>query len=368
MKFSLNLGKPFGIRLKVHWTFSLLLVWVAYVIFSRGGSWTDLTGTLFFVLSVFVCVILHEFGHALTARQYGIQTRRIILLPIGGLAQLEKFPKDPLQEFVVAMAGPLVNVVIAAVLFFIALAFQTSLPNPSKPFLESGFVVRLMQINILLFLFNLIPAFPMDGGRVLRAILASRIDYVKATEYASRIGQVCAIIFALVGLFFNPVLIFIALFIFLGAQGEAAMVKTRNLLEGFTVKDAMMTRFRTIVQENTLQEAVQELLAGSDKDFLVVEDGLAKGILPRDNLIKALSKQEKSLTVKEVMLKDFPVAYPEEPLEKVVGLMKSRNIPILPVEKDGELIGAISLDNITELFLVRKPEDKINKEMIMKAR
>ena len=230
MKWSFPIARIFGTQLRIHITFFLLLIWVGFA-FAGEGDWTDgLTGVVF-VLALFVCVILHEFGHALTARVYGIKTPDITLLPIGGVARLERMPKEPTHELLVALAGPAVNLVIAAILFVILQAGTPFREAYMKLDSLSGFFGSLMLINIWLVLFNLIPAFPMDGGRVLRALLATRLPYAKATNVAAWIGQSLAFAGGLIGFILPaPILILIAFFVFFAASAEASAAKTQEQL------------------------------------------------------------------------------------------------------------------------------------------
>src|SRR5690606_39190809 len=251
----------------------------------------------------------HEFGHALTARRYGIGTRNITLLPIGGLAQLERMPDEPVEELWVALAGPAVNVVIAVVLGVVG--FVTETPGgPGAGELAGGSLVeRLMIVNVMLVLFNLLPAFPMDGGRVLRALLAMRMPYAQATRVAANVGQGMALFFGLVGLFANPFLIFIALFVWIGAGQEAAQTEMRSVLGGVPLEQAMLTDSRTLAPDDTLARAVELLLAGTQQDFPIVDDGGdVHGILTRADLLTALARQEQVAPVAGVMRRDFLIA------------------------------------------------------------
>ena len=224
MSWSWRIGRIAGIEVYLHATFLLLLAWEALRHFRAHGDPAEAVGGVVFVLVLFGIVVLHELGHALAARRYGIRTRDITLLPIGGVARLERVPGDPGQELVVALAGPAVNVVLAAALY-IAMALGRG-PSPFGEALGvgGGFLDRLFWVNVSLALFNLLPAFPMDGGRVLRAALALRLDHVRATRVAASVGQGMAILFGILGLVYDPFLIFIALFVWLGAAEEAAKV------------------------------------------------------------------------------------------------------------------------------------------------
>ncbi len=245
MKGILKLGSVSGIKIEVHWTFTLLLVWVVIAELQRGGNLSSTLFSIALLLLLFVCVVLHELGHALTAKRFRIITKKITLLPIGGMATMEKLPEKPLQEIAVALAGPAVNVIIALVLYFIVPVKSYFGTEPVK-ILESlntlsleTFLFYLFAANVMLVLFNLIPAFPMDGGRVFRAFLALKMDRAKATSIATRLGQLMAVFFFLLGVLYNPFLILIALFIFVSAYGENQMVQQHSLLDGHTVKEAV---------------------------------------------------------------------------------------------------------------------------------
>ena len=242
MSWSLNIGKVAGTVVRVHLTFLLFLAWIFAASYSQGGGATAWDSVIFMVL-LFLCVLLHEFGHIFTARYFGVPTPYVTLLPIGGVAQLERIPEEPGQEFLIAIAGPLVNVAITILLVVVGGATlhgyaATALDNTSISMID-----RLAAVNLFLALFNMIPAFPMDGGRVLRAILASRMGYVHATEVAAAIGQFVAFALGFIGLMYNPILIFIAIFVYLAASSEAHMVALRAASRGVPVSHAMVTQF-----------------------------------------------------------------------------------------------------------------------------
>src|SRR5574341_2076356 len=315
MKWSWKIGEFAGIGVYVHATFVLLLVWIGLSSWLQGESVAGTLAAVGFIMALFACVLLHEFGHALTAKKYGIKTRDITLLPIGGVARLERMPDDPKQELWVALAGPAVNVVIAAVLFVglqIATGFS-SLPRLSLS--EGSFAERLLMSNLTLVAFNMLPAFPMDGGRVLRALLATRMDYIRATQIAAGIGQGMALLFGFIGLFSNPFLLFIALFVWIGAAQESAMVQIRTSLGGIPVSRVMQTNFATLSPQDKLSRVVELILAGSQHDFPVVEDGHVVGILDRDTFIKALAEKGQSASVTEGMRRDLPEVDTHEMVE-----------------------------------------------------
>ena len=355
MKWSWTLGRLFGIRLRMHWTFLLLLLWIGFIYGDIGGLEAAIRGILF-VLAVFACVVLHEYGHALTARRYGIATRDITLLPIGGVARLERMPSDPKQELLVAIAGPAVNVVIAAVLAA-ALWATGNFPRTVLPgdILESSFFANLMRVNLFIVAFNLLPAFPMDGGRVLRALLARRIDYVRATDIAAQIGQLMAILFAVAGLFVfgNIWLLFIAIFVYMGAEAEAQLVRTRVAIEDVPVRAAMMTRFRTLAPHDTLRKAADELLAGAQQDFPVVNEHGCEGLLLRRDLVRGLQEAGPESRVDQFLTPIPRVLKPAELLEDALNTMRSSECTSLPVADNGELLGLVTLENVGELIMVQ---------------
>src|SRR5438132_737070 len=260
MKWSWKLATVAGIGLYVHATFLLFCAWVWVLYWLAGGSAAALSG-IGFILALFACVILHELGHALTARRYGIRTRDITLLPIGGVSRLERIPDDPRQEVWVSLAGPAVNVVIAAALYAWLLLSQTLRPFSALTMAGGPFLERLLLVNVSLAVFNLLPAFPMDGGRVLRAVLAMRMDYVRATQVSAQVGQAMALAFGLLGLFTNPFLVFIAFFVWIGAAQEASMVQMRTALSGIPVSRAMLTDFHTVAPDDTAKRVLEHITA-----------------------------------------------------------------------------------------------------------
>ncbi|MDX1383762.1 MAG: site-2 protease family protein, partial [Thermoanaerobaculia bacterium] len=289
MKWSFRIGTLFGIPVYVHATFALLLLWIGLAHWREGGAAAALQG-IAFLLALFGCVVLHELGHALTARRFGIQTQDVTLLPIGGVARLERMPEEPRQELLVALAGPAVNVVLAAGLAIWLAAAAALVPIETLSVTGGSFLARLLAVNVMLVVFNLVPAFPMDGGRVLRALLATKVDYSRATRIAASIGQGFALLFGFAGLFWNPFLIFIALFVWIGAAAEAGQVETRTALAGVPVRQAMLTDFRVLAAESKLEEAVRLTLEGSQKDFPVTHGGNVVGVLCQGDLLEALAR------------------------------------------------------------------------------
>jgi Zn-dependent protease len=353
MKSSWRIGRVAGIDVHLHFTFLILLGWVALSHYLQRQNWRDALGGLAFTLSLFTIVVLHELGHALTARRFGIRTRDITLLPIGGVARLERIPENPKQELLVALAGPAVNVVRAA-LFLGVLMVGAELPAAKEFKLVGGhFLAKLMWINVSLAVFNLLPAFPMDGGRVLRAVLAMRMDYVRATNIAASIGKGMAWVFASVGLFTNPFLIFIALFVWIGAAQEASQAQMKSALAGLPVSRVMMTDFRTLAPEDTLARAVEHILSGSQQDFPVVESGHVVGVLTRGDLLTGLAKQGQLAPVAEVMQRNVCSAEAGEMVESVLARLQEDDCRVLPVTRAGELVGVLTTENLGEYVMIQ---------------
>src|SRR3954471_3183508 len=300
MGWSIPILRVAGIQLRIHITFLLLIAWIAFAYYSQGGSPAAVGGVLF-ILLLFTCVVLHEFGHALAGKAFGINTPDITLLPIGGVARLERLSVEPVEELVIAAAGPAVTALIPVGAFIGGGSWDY------PPTTETSIPDLLFTMNIVLLLFNLLPAFPMDGGRVLRALLATQMSYMRATQIASTVGQGFAFVFGFLGLFGNPFLIFIALFVYIGASQEAALAQMRDVSRRFPVSSAMVREFRTLAADATLEEAVDALLATSQHDFPVIDaTGNVAGLLTRHNLIAALRKNDPTLRVGHVMRRDIP--------------------------------------------------------------
>jgi stage IV sporulation protein FB len=298
-------------------------------------------------------VLLHEFGHVFAARRYGVRTPDITLLPIGGVARLERIPEEPSQELVVALAGPAVNIVIAAILYGVSGGPLTTegmeLQNS-----QVGLLDRLVSVNIFLAIFNLIPAFPMDGGRVLRALLAYRLGYARGTQIAATVGQVVAFGFGVLGLFSNPLLIFIAIFVYLGAASESHAVQMRQVSRGMLVSDAMITEFESLTPDSQVEDAVQCLIRTTQHEFPVVDGaGQLRGILTRDDMIRALRARGPETPVLEVMRSDIPIVQSRRPLEEALRLMQEGRLPAVGVtDATSRLVGLVTPENIGELMMI----------------
>lgn len=353
MKWSWRIGEFAGIGVYMHATFLLLIGWVGLTYWLQNRTFGAVAVGVGFILALFVCVVLHEFGHALTARRYGIPTRDITLLPIGGVARLERMPDEPIQELWVALAGPAVNVVLAVALLAWLVVSASLEPLAQLSVTGGPFLERLMMVNVLLVGFNLIPAFPMDGGRVLRALLAMRLEYTRATQIAASIGQALALVFGFIGLFYNPFLVFIALFVWIGAAQESRMVQMKAALEGIPISRVMLTNFDTLSPSDRLDDAIQSILSGSQHDFPVVEDGRVVGVLTRDDLLRALPQQGPEVAVSEVMRREFEVADSYEMLHGAFTRLQTCECHTVPVTHNGQLVGLVTMDNVGEFLRIQ---------------
>lgn len=370
MNWSIPLLRVRGIEIKVHVTFALILIWAAY--YWGIGTDAGLQGALFGVVAtllLFVCVTLHELGHAFQALRYGIEVEDITLLPIGGVARL-RVPDNARQELAIAVAGPLVNLVIAAALIAIgAILEATSLLAPAdlddtmRDAEWSGLLAYLTLANIWLVLFNAIPAFPMDGGRVLRALLALRLDYARATAIAVSIGQGLALLFGLAGFAVgNFYLILIAAFVWFGASQEGAQVTLRRVLGGTTVGQAMIRQPQVLVATDPLGRAVELTLGTAQADFPVLDAGdRVVGLLTLDDLLRGLRDQP-TATVGDVMRRQFPVARSEESVAAAQGQLGEAGIRALPVVRpDGRLAGLLTVADIGEAFRLLNARSRLER-------
>jgi Zn-dependent protease/predicted transcriptional regulator len=360
MKYSLYLGRISGIRISVHWTFLLLIIWIVYSNIRSGLNFTEIVWSVGFVLVIFLCVILHELGHALAAQRYHIKTRDITILPIGGVAQLESMPEKPREELVVALAGPLVNVIIAGILFpFVSVSGRLAEFESLETIGSGNFLPALMSINLWLAVFNLIPAFPMDGGRVLRALLGFRLPHPKATRIAASIGQVLAIGFVFLGFIFpQPFLVFIGFFIFIGAQQEAVYSRSKFMLQGYTVGDVLMDEIPFIDKNASVREAATRLLHSQNKNFVVTSEGRPVGTLTRNEIIRALGERGENITVDEIKDVNMLVLSRTMPLEQAWNLMRQQRKPLMLVMSGGQLEGVVDEENVAEFVLVRTAADR----------
>jgi CBS domain-containing protein len=281
-----------------------------------------------------------------------VRTRDITLYQIGGMARLERIPEVPSQELLVALAGPAVNVVIAAALWLMLSAGGGGVSLGELDVAKGPFFERLLLVNLFLAGFNLIPAFPMDGGRVLRALLATRLSYVRATEVAAGVGQAIALVFGFVGLFVNPFLVFIALFVWLGASSEAALAQMRSAFSGLPVSRAMLTEFAALSPRDPLSRAIELTLAGSQSDFPVLEEGRAVGVLSQADLLSGLSQRGPDAPVAEFMRAVPEPVDPGEMLDDVFARLQGQEGRTFPVVSGGRLVGLLTPENLGEFLRI----------------
>ncbi|MGF1471308.1 MAG: site-2 protease family protein [Rubrobacteraceae bacterium] len=359
---SFKIGRAFGIDVKVHWTFFLLLAFLAYLSYANTQSVVNALVTMGIVVALFVCVVLHEYGHSLMAQRLGVEVQDITLLPIGGLARMKSMPERPMDEVKVAIAGPLVNVVLAPI--FVALAFLfgfnlSTLANILQAQASIGNVLLYLgAINVFLVVFNMIPAFPMDGGRILRGLLATRFGPVRATNIAAAIGQFFALSFFVFGLLStNFLLALIAVFIFFGANGEQQMVRQRETMRGLDVSDVMGTKRRTetVTPYHNFGQVLDAVIHGYQEDFPVVdEEGNLVGMITRNEIMAAAHSPDKFSSVRDLMKTEFPTISPDADLFKDGHrMLQESNLRAIPVVKEGNLVGMLTIDDIGQASLLR---------------
>ncbi len=352
MSWSIQIAKILGIPIRLHLTFLLLIGWLG-VLGVQSGSLT-----LFFLsVGVFACVLAHELGHSAVAQRYGVRVLDITLLPIGGLARMATIPKNPREEFWVAIAGPLVNFVLAPLFYAAHLIWEPAVAPLRLMDAPGALLGKLAYVNLMLGLSNLLPAFPMDGGRVFRALLARRMPYPRATQMAAQLGQLVAFFLGFLGLTGpNLMLTLIAIFIFMGASEEHLRVQTQSFVEGVPVREAMLTEFHTLTRGDQLGRAVDLLLAGTQQDFPVTDwvgSQQVVGVLTRRRLLEALAHGGRAVYVSEVMEPAPPPVPPDMALQEVMDRMAGEGATIVPVHTADRLCGLLTTENVSEYLLVR---------------
>ncbi|MCJ8143993.1 site-2 protease family protein [Ancylobacter sp. A5.8] len=357
MPWSLTVGYVYGTAVRIHVTFLLFLIWIWFAYYQQGGVGAAWEGVAFVAL-LFACVLLHEFGHIFAARRYGVKTPEVTLWPFGGIARLERIPEKPSEELVVALAGPAVNVVIAAVLLLVLYAQGAHLGMEHIEEIENpqaSLLAKLAAANLFLVVFNLLPAFPMDGGRVLRAVLAMNMPHAQATQRAASIGQAFAIGLGLLGILGNPMLIIIAVFVYLAASGEAGSVQMKQAAQGVLVQDAMITHFESLGPQSTVGDAAEALIRTTQKEFPVVDGaGHLRGVLTRDAMIRALQASGPGASVLEAMQGDVPTLPLRAPLDAALKKLSETRAPVLgALDGEGRLVGLLSPENVGEMMMLR---------------
>lgn len=357
MGWSLRFARVAGIDIAVHATFALLLGWIALTVWRSTHSGIAVLQGLLFVLTLFACVVLHELGHALTARRFGIRTRSITLLPIGGVASMEKIPEDPKQEMLVAIAGPLVNVAIAVLIWLWLGLNNIAPPDASQNAITmlgspAAFLYSLLSINLILAIFNMLPAFPMDGGRVLRAALATRMDHHLATLRAARIGQSMAVVLFFLGFFYSPILMLISVFIWLAAGAESGAEQLRHALHRVSTQQAMITRFDTLDSGDTLQRALDLTMHTDQKHFPVQDDNGTLKLLSQRDMLTALREHGEQIRISSLPLPTLECCDLRQPMQQVLDRMQQQTTPVIGVRELGKLVGLIHMENIMELLRI----------------
>lgn len=354
MKWSFHLVRIAGIDVRIHATFFLLLAWFGFVYYAEGGPAAVFAG-LSFIILLFVCVILHEFGHALAARAYGINTPDITLLPIGGIARLERMPDKPWQELVVALAGPAVNVVIAFALYIVV--GRLLVPGEFQAVAEGGgsLLSKLLAINVMLVAFNLLPAFPMDGGRVLRSLLAMRLKHARATRIAALVGQIVAVIFGLLGLFGgNPFLLFIAVFVFFGARAEASFASGKERADETHVSAIMQTMGPVLSPGMTVAEAAGLAMTARNAVVAVTDPSLRLlGVIPVAALADSV-RWDPSALIDPLVRRDFAVIASDASLAETVANLRDSAQALFPVvNATSQLVGWLTREELAAAIRFR---------------
>lgn len=349
MKNSFRIGTAAGIPLLLHWTFLLVPAYVLITGILMGRPPFGMLADLVLVTVIFVSVVLHELGHALAARRFGVQTKDIILMPIGGVARLERILRRPNEELIVALAGPAVNVAIAAVLLAISVPVigLNGLLNPTS--LLASLIGKTVGVNLAMIFFNMLPAFPMDGGRVLRAVLSIRIGHLRATKMAAAVGQTMAVLFGLGGVFVfnNPMLIFIAGFVYLGAAQEARSAEMESSFEGVSVADFMVTRFDAIPAQATAEWTLRYAMAANLRELPVVSSGIFLGMLRIEDVAKAVASGHTEANVGGLTRGRLSVVQGNLPLLSAIEQLQVSEFATLPVVNEfGQLEGLITQDSI----------------------
>ncbi len=347
------MGRIFGINLRIHITFFLLLVFVFLSVFGSNGISAALMETLF-ICSVFLCVLIHEVGHSLIARRFGKEAKSITLLPIGGVSALDEMPEKPGQEILMAIIGPFINIVIAIILFLFVRRFGTIRELTLISTTTANFLPNLVTVNIFLAIVNLIPAFPMDGGRVFRGFLALWMDYVSATQAAVFVGQTIAIIF-IFSVFFGasiwlPV---IGIFLFLAASGEKQEVVLRSLLHNLPISEVMTTEFISLRPDEPLSSALEHFHHGCQNDFPVIGNSGLEGILTRDSILSSIHQMGTVVPVSAVMDTTFIAVDARTPLDEVYRKLLLNHKTAVAVVEGDKVTGMVCLDGISKYFMIK---------------
>lgn len=347
MRWSFPVGRLFEIPIRVHYTFLLLLAFIWYVESTVLGPEAGFHSVVFWAL-IFACVLFHELAHCLVAKSYGLTIASIILLPIGGVSQITEIPRDPIKEVGITIAGPVSNFIIAGILLLFGKTVDSSLQFSEISLQSGSIIVDLFWANVMLGLFNIIPAYPMDGGRILRGILALKKEYLEATRLAADIGKLFAIGFIIAGFFYNWWLILIGIFVFSGASSEAEAAALSSKLEKITAGELMISDFKAISPAEPLTAVVEKSLHTFQNDFPVINDGKFVGILTRSAVIESLHHRRHETLVGEIVKRNFPTISPDETAAEALTAMRAARVTVAPVEDNGTLKGIITVEKLLE--------------------
>jgi Zn-dependent protease len=362
MKGSFKLGQIRGVNVFLHWTFLLLAGWLLLAYLRYGAEPGQLAWTIMFILAFCVCVLLHEAGHAITAARFGIHARNIVLLPIGGIASIEKFPANPFQELMISLAGPVANLLIALLLWLPVSPHTSFWKVPGDlvttlPWQASLYLLRIANIGLALF--NLIPAFPMDGGRILRALLAFRLNYVRATTVAAATSKVVAIMLIAGGiLMLNAAMAIIGIFIVLSADSEEYYLRLRSLVQGLKLNDVLIYDFTSLQAGMTVQQVSGTLANNHSKYFILMADTVPIGSVNRLEIVKALAEMRYSQPLRELLKEEIESLDGSQDVQNVLEKLARDEERIYPVTEHGRFAGIVSLDHIIEYLLLHRSDSK----------
>jgi Zn-dependent protease/predicted transcriptional regulator len=370
MDGSFRIGRLFGIPILIHYTFILVIPLFAWIIGSQISNTADMIKEIFLVpvdtslmtegyvpylvgiivaLGLFAGVLVHELAHSLVARYKGIRINSITLMIFGGIASMEEGVPDPKAELPMALIGPITSLVVGLVCSGIVYAVPTVISSPASAGIGVFVFGYLGILNIILCAFNLLPAFPMDGGRVLRAWLATRMPLYRATKIAADIGKGFAIVFGIIGLFSNPFLILIALFIYIGASSESTAVKYSFLLQNVTVGDMMSSPVTTVSPTLPLREIITMMYTSKHLGFPVVERDTLVGMVTLADVNRTSPIDREAMQVRDIMTRDPVTLPPSAPVIDALKIMSARNFGRIPVVQDGKILGIVTRTDIIKV-------------------
>jgi len=360
MKWSWKIARFAGINVYIHSTFLLLVAWFGFSNWQKTGTVAAVIEGMLFIVLLFTCVVMHEFGHALTAKRFKVVTKHITLLPIGGVASMERIPDDPWQELQIAIAGPMVNIVIAGLLYFFLDLRNSQITEEQLLSGDLPLLYNLMIVNIFLVVFNMLPAYPTDGGRVLRALLAMKLKHHQATTIAAKIGQGFALLFGIYGFFYNPILVLIAVFLWMGASAENKMEQLKISLADITVADAMLSEFHILSPNDKLSKAIQYTLTSNQKHFPVGDSQQLASALTQNNLMLALQQWGEHALVSQATLIDIQTVPSNTPIEALLNIAQMHKAGMVAVSHKQKIVGIVDLENVLELIRIQNA--RLNKK------